>query len=319
MPLPPLDRDDLLAMLGPTPGSLHPRLPTALHWLTRGHPLGGSVLCEAVVHAAARRTVAPEQLLDLETPDGRPVTERLLEELIPPHLIRSHLVLLSLARDRDAAQALAAGHLPLGGGQSPAAAAARHLEEELWSGEGDRLFVADPFLRTLLVHELRRDSAPGGAGHRWKDLHGTLRDHHAGAGGTATGTAGDPDGPDGSGERPDVLRHTLATGDAGTVVLRLSGCFRRWEADRWLAALQYAATAPVLRRPSGRTSAGRWPAATTTGSRRMSAMCSGPSTGCCTRCGISRRRSRTRTRRSAREWEPNSPSSRCGIPPGTPC
>lgn len=209
---------------------MHPGLPSALHRLTGGHPLGGHLLCEAVTQASAHRSLDPEQLLDLRTASDRPVTEQLLEELVPPPQIRDLLVWLSPARDREAAQALAAGEAGRGAEPFPAVGAARYLEDELWGGAANRPFVADPFLRTLLLHELRRGAeAAEEPGRRWREVHTALRDHHAGQGEEG---------------EPDVLRHTLACGDADRVVAGLTAHFETWEARRWLEALRYACGAP---------------------------------------------------------------------------
>ncbi|WP_258572570.1 hypothetical protein [Streptomyces sp. KM273126] len=248
VPLAPLSRDDLLLMLDPAKGPLHRHLPSALHALTRGHPLGSRLLCEAVVRASGQGHVGPEELLDLPAEEGRPVSEVLLERLIPQPQLRTHLVPLALARDRDAAHALMTASVPAGGGLPGAGlpSAARYLEEEHWTGGVDgggdtdvagtadgpdtaRGFVSHPFLRALLVHEARRTSAAVEPGRRWEYLHGLLREHHA---------------ERGAGHEPDVLRHTLAAGDAHPVVSRLTEFFGNWDAGRWLDAIRYVAEAP---------------------------------------------------------------------------
>lgn len=89
--------------------------------------------------------------------------------------------------------------------------------------------MTDPFLRALLVHEARRVCAVAEPGRRWADLHGVLKEHHR---------------ERGAGHEPDVLRHTLALGDAEPVVGALTEYFGDWPADRWLNALPYVAAAP---------------------------------------------------------------------------
>ncbi|AXK33076.1 ATP-binding protein [Streptomyces armeniacus] len=227
--LPPLSRRDVLAMLDHTPRALDAYLPSALHRLTGGQPLGCGVLSDAVLNLAEERAARPGQLLELTTPDGRPVTEELLERLVGQPQLRDLLVLLSLARDPEAAGALATAYAPLSAEPYPADTAERDLERELWTAGDGTAFVDDPFLRALLVEELRRRCAGDGARYRWQDLHGTLRDHH-----TALGAEGEP----------DALRHTLAAGAAEAVVDRLTGCFGDWEAARWLDCLRHVATAP---------------------------------------------------------------------------
>ncbi|MFD9906950.1 ATP-binding protein [Streptomyces sp. NPDC059063] len=243
VPLTPLSRDDVLLMLDAASAPLHPYLASALHTLTGGHPLASRVLCDAVLeHAAARRQDAgatplgPRRLLDLTTEDDRPVTEVILERLLPSPQQRARLVPLSLARDSTAAQALAA-HLRLEGPeQLPANAAADYLEAEHWQRDTpqDRPLAADPLLHTLLVHEARRTSQGTDSRRGWQEIHGFLRRHHT--------TRGED-------SEADALRHTLASGDAKTVVAALSEEFLseqdRPSALRWLTCLRYAATAPA--------------------------------------------------------------------------
>ncbi|MGA4838619.1 ATP-binding protein [Streptomyces sp. G45] len=242
VPLTPLSRDDVLLMLDAAPAPLHSYLPSALHTVTGGHPLASRVLCDAVLrHAAAAggagaARLGPRQLLDLTTGDGRPVTEAILERLLPSPQQRARLVPLSLARDSTAAQALAA-HLRLEGPeQLPANAAADYLEAERWQRDTpqDRPLAADPLLHTLLVHEARRTSQGADSRRGWQEIHGFLRRHHT--------TRGED-------SEADALRHTLASGEAKTVVAALSEEFQseqdRPSALRWLACLAYAATAPA--------------------------------------------------------------------------
>ncbi|MBB1255894.1 ATP-binding protein [Streptomyces alkaliterrae] len=237
VPLTPLTHDDLLLMLDAAEGPLPRHLPSALHALTRGHPQGSRTLCEAVVRASGRGAVELEKLLDLPAEEGRRVAEVLLEQLVPQPQQRAHLVPLALARDRAAAQALVPVSTSAVGGLPGAAvpSAARYLEEELWTTRSDGAaaaatgFVPDPFLRALLIHEARATSEAAAPGLRWEDLHALLREHHAARG---------------PGHGPDVLRHTLAVGDAEAVVSALTGYFGVWEAGRWLDALRYTAEAP---------------------------------------------------------------------------
>ncbi|MFJ3533091.1 ATP-binding protein [Streptomyces sp. NPDC090132] len=241
--LSPLGRADLLLMLDAAQVPLPRHLPSALYSLTRGHPQGSRVLCEAVVRAG--QAVDPETLLDLPVGEGRPAGEVLLERLVPQPQLRAHLAPLALARDRAAAQVLSTAAVLADGGLPGAGlpTAARYLEEEHWTdgprdgeeaagGDGPGAqagFVADPFLRALLVHEARRACAEAGPGRRWADLHGLLRQHHE---------------ERGAGHEEDVLRHVLAVGDAEPVVSRLTEYFGSWPAGRWLDALPRIASAP---------------------------------------------------------------------------
>ncbi|WP_190136488.1 ATP-binding protein [Streptomyces longispororuber] len=242
VPLTPLSRADILLMLDAASAPLHPYLASALHTLTGGHPLASRVLCDAVLaHAAVSRErpgsppLSPRRLLDLTTEDGHPVSRAILERLLPSPHQRARLVPLSLARDSTAAQALAA-HLRLEGPeQLPANAAADYLEAEHWQRDTpqDRPLAADPLLHTLLVHEARRTSQGADSRRGWQEIHGFLRRHHT--------TRGED-------SEADALRHTLAAGDARTVVAALSEEFQseqdRQSALRWLTCLKYAATAP---------------------------------------------------------------------------
>ncbi|MFH8988245.1 ATP-binding protein [Streptomyces sp. NPDC017940] len=247
VPLTPLSRDDVLLMLDAASAPLHPYLASALHTLTGGHPLAAGVLCDAVLdHTRATATrdsapgppagpLGPRNLLELTTADGVPVTQAILERLLPSPHQRARLVPLSLARDSTAAQALAA-HLRLEGPeQLPANAAADYLEAEQWQHDTpqDRPLAADPLLSTLLVHEARRTSQGTDSRRGWQEIHGFLRRHHT--------TRGED-------SEADALRHTLAAGDAKTVVAALSEEFQseqdRQSALRWLNCLWYAATAP---------------------------------------------------------------------------
>ncbi|MFC7303640.1 ATP-binding protein [Streptomyces monticola] len=239
VPLTPLSRDDVLPLLAVARSArpLHPYLASAVHSLTGGHPAATTMLCAAVLHTAKKGTeVTPRTLLELTTKDGRPVTEALLERLLPDRRQRDRLTLLSLARDNAAASALAA-HLRLEGPeQLPANAVTEYLESQQWQQLTlpDRPLVSDTLLQTLLVHEARRRSAGADDRRGWQEVHRFLRMHHAQRG--ADGEA-------------DALRHTLAAGEADTVVAALAEEFQSEQdeqgAAHWLFCLQYAATAPT--------------------------------------------------------------------------
>ncbi|MGW1375195.1 ATP-binding protein [Streptomyces sp. NPDC002446] len=239
VPLTPLSRDDILPLLVPQRPArpLHPYLASAVHSLTGGHPAATTVLCAAVLDATEQGgSVAPRDLLELTTPDGRPVTEALLERLLPDRRQRDRLTLLSLARDATAAEALAA-HLRLQGpDQLPANSATDYLEEQQWQQltRPDRPLVTDALLQTLLVHEARRTSRGADDVRGWQEIHRFLRMHH-----TQRGESGEA----------DALRHTLAAGNAEMVVATLAEEFQSEQdeqaAAHWLRCLQYAATAPT--------------------------------------------------------------------------
>lgn len=248
VPLAPLSRDDILPLLVPNRPArpLHPYLASAVHSLTGGHPAATTVLCAAVLDATGRGAgVEPRGLLELTTRDGRAVTEALLERLLPDRRQRDRLTLLSLARDSTAAEALAA-HLRLQGpDQLPANSATDYLEDQQWQRltSPDEPLVADTLLQTLLVHEARRTSRGVEDGRGWQEIHRFLRIHHA-----QRGESGEA----------DALRHTLAAGNAETVVAALAEEFQSEQdeqaASHWVLCLRYAATAPTPPTPP----AGDW-------------------------------------------------------------
>ncbi|MFI7383950.1 ATP-binding protein [Streptomyces sp. NPDC049813] len=250
VPLTPLGRDDVLAMLDrASPRLLHPHLASALHALTGGHPLAATVLCDAVVHAAGEdRTVTPKDLLDLRTASGRPVTQVLLEHLLPDRRRRERLVVLCLARDHRAAEALAEDLGLDGPEQLPVNAAARYLVERRWQHPvpPEQPLVAHALLQTVLVHEARRSLPAGGAPHSWHEIHRFLHLHHVRR--ADTGEA-------------DALRHSLAAGDAAQVVDMLADEFGAEEAEQsvehWLRCLRRCAGAPTP--PPGSASDGGTP------------------------------------------------------------
>ncbi|WP_405792066.1 ATP-binding protein [Streptomyces sp. NBC_01506] len=248
VPLAPLSRDDILPLLVPDRPArpLHPYLASAVHSLTGGHPAATTVLCAAVLDATDKgAAVGPRGLLELTTKDGRAVTEVLLERLLPDRRQRERLTLLSLARDSTAAEALAA-HLRLQGpDQLPANSATDYLEDQQWQRltDPDEPLVADTLLRTLLVNEARRTSRGVEDGRGWQEIHRFLRIHHA-----QRGESGEA----------DALRHTLAAGNAETVVAALAEEFQSEQdeqaAAHWVLCLRYAATAPTPPTPP----AGDW-------------------------------------------------------------
>ncbi|MET4924087.1 ATP-binding protein [Streptomyces sp. PSRA5] len=248
VPLAPLSRDDILPLLVPGRPArpLHPYLASAVHSLTGGHPAATTVLCAAVLDATGRgAAVEPRGLLELTTREGRAVTEELLERLLPDRRQRDRLTLLSLARDSTAAEALAAHLRFQGPDQLPANSATDYLEDQQWQRltSPDEPLVADTLLQTLLVHEARRTSRVADTGRNWQEIHQFLRIHH-----TQRGESGEA----------DALRHTLAAGNAETVVATLAEEFQSEQdeqaATHWVLCLRYAATAPTPPTPP----AGEW-------------------------------------------------------------
>ncbi|MEV1023741.1 ATP-binding protein [Streptomyces sp. NPDC050264] len=251
VPLTPLGRDDVLAMLDRASSRLlHPHLASALHALTGGHPLAGKLLCDAVVHAAGQhRTVTPKDLLNLETESGRPVTQVLLEELLPDRRQRERLVVLCLARDHEAAEALAEDLGLDGPEQLPVNAAARYLVERQWQRPvpSELPLVEHTLLQTLLVHEARRTLPHSDEPHSWHEIHRFLHLHHVRRADT---------------EEADALRHSLAAGNAAQVVDMLADEFDAEEAEQsvehWLLCLRRCASAPTPPTGSSADGAALW-------------------------------------------------------------
>ncbi|MER5214302.1 hypothetical protein ABT063_27950 [Streptomyces sp. NPDC002838] len=246
LPLPPLDTEHLERMLKRDDrASFDPYIATAVHDLTRGHPMGARRLCDAVVHKARTgQWVAAEELLDLTHPGGagESVIWRLLNTLVGSEN-HDELCLFSLAWDREAAEQLAERWVPRRIDGLPAAdGAAAQLERERWSrGTGSRPFITDRFLRALLVHQMR--SGRGGSGVDWFSAHALLAEHHRQR---AEGRSGQAERD----ERSRFLWHRLAGGEAWEVVDWLHAEFLRDDGDAvdWLHILRTVAHAP---RPPG--------------------------------------------------------------------
>ncbi|MEV0641280.1 hypothetical protein AB0I77_41430 [Streptomyces sp. NPDC050619] len=246
LPLPPLDTEHLERMLKRDDrASFDPYIATAVHDLTRGHPMGARRLCDAVVHKArGEEWVAAEELLDLTHPGGtgESVIWRLLNTLVGSEN-HDELCLFSLAWDREAAEELAERWVPRRiDGLAAADGAAAQLERERWSrGTGSRPFITDRFLRALLVHQMR--SGRGGSGVDWFSAHALLAEHHRQR---AEGRSGQAE----RGERSRFLWHRLAGGEAQEVVDWLHAEFVRDDGDAvdWLHILRTVAHAP---RPPG--------------------------------------------------------------------
>jgi hypothetical protein len=246
VPLTPLSRNDILPLLvrDRPARPLHPYLASAVHSLTGGHPAVTTVLCAAVLDATRKGgSVNPQDLLELNAKDGRPVTEVLLERLLPDRRQRDRLTLLSLARDSTAAEALADQLRLQGPDQLPANSATDYLEEQQWQQltRPEKPLVTDALLQRLLVHEARRTSRGTDDSRGWQEIHRFLRTHHA-----QRGESGEP----------DALWHTLAAGNVETVVATLAEEFLSEQdeqaAAHWLLCLRYAATAPTPpTRPAG--------------------------------------------------------------------
>ncbi|WBB62307.1 ATP-binding protein [Streptomyces sp. WMMC500] len=227
LPLPPLDRDELLSMMrvGEERG-VRQEVARAVHRFTGGSPLGCRIFYEALDAAQDPASVEPHELAGLRL-TGENVTEQMLHALVPDAELSAYLVLMSVAQDTAAARALAGAYLTRDHQAGAVEAVRSHLRAEQWP-QADRPFVADDFLRAVLVHELRR--RPAGATDpplSWPDLHELLRAHHEGRREPAT-----------------ARHHALAAGRPDEPVRWLADTFRDAPAARWLVDLWHIATAP---------------------------------------------------------------------------
>jgi hypothetical protein len=227
LPLPPLDRDALLSMMRVgEERAVRQEVARAVHRFTGGSPLGCRIFYDALDAAPDPAGVETHELARLRL-TGEHVTERMLHALVPDAELSAYLVLLSVAQDPAAARALAAAYLTRDHQAGAVEAVRSHLRAEQWL-RADRPFVADDFLRAVLVHELRR--RPAGATDpplSWPELHELLRDHHEDRGEPAT-----------------ARHHALAAGSPDEPVRWLADSFRGAAAARWLVDLWHIATAP---------------------------------------------------------------------------
>lgn len=227
LPLPPLDREELLSMMRVgEERAVRQEVARAVHRFTGGSPLGCRIFYDALDAAPEPASVETHELARLRL-TGEYVTEQMLHALVPDAELSAYLVLLSVAQDPAAARALAGAYLTRDHQAGAVEAVRSHLRAEQWPQAG-RPFVADDFLRAVLVHELRR--RPAGATDpplSWPDLHELLRGHHEDRGEPAT-----------------AWHHALAAGSPGEPVRWLADTFRDAAAQRWLASLWHIATAP---------------------------------------------------------------------------
>ncbi|WP_219691433.1 ATP-binding protein, partial [Streptomyces anatolicus] len=230
--LPPLGRNDIVAMLMTVDPPPRPDLPRAVRRFTQGSPLGCGLLRDALAadpHAAyaAGYDVGALRLA------GRAVTWQIATRLVPDPQLLSNLILFSVAQDDAAAHALADTYLAADPQLAAVATARSHLHAEHGT-RAARPFVADPFLRAVLVHELRRRRPESTRPPQtWSGIHERLRTHHENAG-----------------QPVEALHHALANGDAGHVARRLTELFATpTSAQTWLRHLWQVASAPHPPRP----------------------------------------------------------------------
>ncbi|MGP3775869.1 ATP-binding protein [Streptomyces sp. SDT5-1] len=225
--LPRLDRHDIVTMLSDAAPSLRGELPRVVRRFTQGSPLGCGLLTEAV-RAAPNTAATPGFDVGALQLNGQSVTRQIAVRLVPDPELRRNLTLFSVARDTAAARALAAAYLPADPDRAAVETARGHLRAE-HGAQTPRPFVTDPFLRAVLVLELRRRRPqPAGTTPTWHALHELLRAHHERAG-----------------QHIDALHHALAGGATGHVASSLYERFvEEGDAEQWLRDLWQVATAP---------------------------------------------------------------------------
>ncbi|NLU76168.1 ATP-binding protein [Streptomyces sp. HNM0575] len=224
--LPPLERNDIVTMLMAADPPPRPELPRAVRRFTQGSPLGCGLLRDAVVADPRAASTAGHDVGALQL-SGQSVTRQIVARLVPDAQLRRNLVLFSVAQDDAAARALADAYLSTDPERAAVETARSHLRAE--HGAAGRPFVADPFLRAVLVLELRRRRPEfTDAQQTWSGVHELLREHHADAG-----------------QPLDALHHALAGGDAAHVAQRLAERFPPpTPAQEWLRDLWHVASAP---------------------------------------------------------------------------
>ncbi|WP_024757994.1 hypothetical protein [Streptomyces exfoliatus] len=213
-------------------------LARAVHRLTGGRPLGVALLGRAAGEAPAelRAGLTPGGLLDLtvelrEDAPPVPVAPTLLAELLPVRRPGPYAV-LAATHDEESARLLA--HARLQGESLDGDVALRVrdlLRSEDWavSEPGSRHFVADPLLRSLLLHRLRFEDDDHPRYAAWRAVHETLHRHY----GPAPG--------------PYRLHHDLALGRTEEAVTHLRVTFPEQDVLGWLGRLRFVAAAPYPR------------------------------------------------------------------------
>ncbi|MFE7352347.1 hypothetical protein ACFU8Q_03865 [Streptomyces sp. NPDC057543] len=237
-------------------------LARGVHRLTGGRPLGVALLAqaagEALLPGASRpqaprpgaprsgrpapESLVPGALLDrtVELREDRApvrVADELLTRLLPGQQL-DVLSVLAAAHGEESARRLASGRLR---GLSTDSNVALRVRDVLRSQDwpvGPEYFVADPLLRSLLLHRLRfqgNDHRDSGA---WRAVHETLHREYA-PGGHCVSVR-------------HQLHQELVLGSTGNCVTYLRERFTGPDVTEWLDRLRFIASAPYPH-PPGRT------------------------------------------------------------------
>lgn len=227
LPLPPLERADIVSMLMSADPPPRPELPRAVRRFTQGSPLGCGLVRDAVAADPRAASTAGHDVGALQLA-GQSVTHQIAAQLVPDPQLRRNLVLFSVARDDAAARALADRYLASDAERAAVETAYGYLRSE-YGAPAPQPFVADPFLRAVLVQELRRRRPESTQPPQtWSGVHALLNQHHESAG-----------------QWTDALHHALAGDHAEQVALRLAELFRPPASAReWLRTLWQVASAP---------------------------------------------------------------------------
>lgn len=166
-------------------GRIPAGLARGVHRLTGGRPLAVELLALAAGEAAEPASLVPGSLLDLmvEVREDRApaqVADELLTRLLPGAEQRlDFLSVLAAAHGEDSARLLAGSRLGRGAPDGDVALRMRDaLRADDWP-VGPGHFVADPLLRSLLLHRLRFQDGDHPSYAVWQAVHVSLRGAYA--------------------------------------------------------------------------------------------------------------------------------------------
>ncbi|MFF2406747.1 hypothetical protein [Streptomyces sp. NPDC058092] len=238
-------------------------LARGVHRLTGGRPLGVALLAQAAGEALlpgaageallpgaaqsgaprpgapAPESLVPGALLDrtVELREDRApvrVADELLARLLPGQQL-DVLSVLAAAHGEDSARLLATARLR---GRSLDGDVALRVRDVLRAQDwpvGPEYFVADPLLRSLLLHRLRFQDNDHPDYAAWRAVHGTLRAEYA-PGGHCRSV-------------PHQLHQELVLGSTGNCVTHLRERFTERNVTAWLDSLRFIASAPYPHPP----------------------------------------------------------------------
>ncbi|WP_406467179.1 hypothetical protein [Streptomyces sp. NBC_01594] len=214
-------------------------LARGVHRLTGGRPLGVALFAQAAGEVGEPAALVPGALFDctVELREDRPpvrVADELLKQLLPGQR-PDVLSVLAAAHGEESARLLARTRLRGVSMDGDVALLVRDvLRAEDWQ-VGPDYFVADPLLRSLLLHRLRFQDGDHPHYAMWRAVHESLRAAYV-PGGSFPSV-------------PHRLHQELVLGGAGACVTHLRVQFALTDVMRWLGALRFIAAAPYPRAP----------------------------------------------------------------------